>query len=119
MWINQLSLTSGESSDFVFVNCSGLCSTGELKIVINVHAESSKTKFSQGHYFRIFTGVSAKCYPDHCFKDWSFRTATTAAVEGKMGKGLKKLLKKVFASGAHDTLAVADSKLGNLIKASS
>ena len=42
--------------------------------------------------------------------------ATTAAVEGKMGKGLKKLLKKVFASSAHDTLAVADSKLGNLIK---
>ncbi|XP_065888784.1 nucleolar protein 58-like [Dysidea avara] len=42
--------------------------------------------------------------------------ATTATVEGKMGKGLKKLLKKVFASGAHDTLAVADSKLGNLIK---
>lgn len=44
--------------------------------------------------------------------------ATTAAIEGKMGKGLKKLLKKVFASSAHDTLAVADSKLGNLIKAS-
>lgn len=42
--------------------------------------------------------------------------ATTAAVEGKMSKGLKKLLKKVFASSAHDTLAVADSKLGNLIK---
>ena len=35
-----------------------------------------------------------------------------------MSKGLKKLLKKVFASSAHDTLAVADSKLGNLIKAS-
>lgn len=45
-------------------------------------------------------------------------TATTAAIEGKMSKGLKKLLKKVFASSAHDTLAVADSKLGNLIKAS-
>ena len=44
--------------------------------------------------------------------------ATTAAVEGKMSKGLRKLLKKVFASSAHDTLAVADSKLGNLIKAS-
>lgn len=42
--------------------------------------------------------------------------ATTAAVEGKMSKGLRKLLKKVFASSAHDTLAVADSKLGNLIK---
>lgn len=42
--------------------------------------------------------------------------AATAAVEGKMSKGLKKLLKKVFASEAHEKLAVADAKLGNVIK---
>jgi len=42
--------------------------------------------------------------------------AATAAVEGKMSKSLKKLLKKVFASEAHEKLAVADAKLGNVIK---
>ena len=42
--------------------------------------------------------------------------AATAAVEGKMGKSLKKLLKKVFATEAHEQLAVADAKLGNCIK---
>lgn len=40
----------------------------------------------------------------------------TAAVEGKMCKGLKKLLKKLFVKEAHETLAVADTKLGNVIK---
>merc|ERR1712062_112084 len=33
-----------------------------------------------------------------------------------MSKSLKKLLKKVFASEAHEELAVADAKLGNVIK---
>jgi len=42
--------------------------------------------------------------------------AATAAVEGKMSKSLKKLLKKVFAAEAHEKLAVADAKLGNVIK---
>jgi len=37
-------------------------------------------------------------------------------VEGKMSKGLKKLLKKVVAEDAHEQLAVADAKLGNVIK---
>ncbi len=43
-------------------------------------------------------------------------SAATAAVEGKMGKRLKKVLKKVFTSDVQDTLAVADSKLGGVIK---
>lgn len=43
-------------------------------------------------------------------------SAATAAVEGKMGKGLKKVLKKVFASDVQEQLAVADAKLGNVIK---
>ena len=43
-------------------------------------------------------------------------SAATAAVEGKMGKGLKKLLKKVYASDVHEQLAVADAKLGSVIK---
>ena len=43
-------------------------------------------------------------------------SAATAAVEGKMGKGLKKMLKKVFSSDVQDTLAVADAKLGGVIK---
>ena len=42
-------------------------------------------------------------------------TAATAAVEGKMSKPLKKLLKKLVVE-AHDELAVADAKLGNCIK---
>lgn len=42
--------------------------------------------------------------------------AATAAIEGKMSKGLKKVLKKVFASDAHEQLAVADAKLGSVIK---
>ena len=43
-------------------------------------------------------------------------SAATAAVEGKMGKGLKKVLKKVFSSDVQDSLAVADAKLGGVIK---
>ncbi|XP_064646366.1 nucleolar protein 58-like [Lineus longissimus] len=42
--------------------------------------------------------------------------AATAAVEGKMGKALKKMLKKIVAKEAHEELAVADAKLGNIIK---
>jgi len=42
--------------------------------------------------------------------------ATTAAVEGKMSKSLKKMLKKVVAKDLHDQLLVADAKLGNAIK---
>jgi len=42
--------------------------------------------------------------------------AATALVEGKMSKSLKKLLKKVVAEDAHEKLAVADAKLGNVIK---
>ena len=45
-------------------------------------------------------------------------SAATAAVEGKMSKGLKKLLKKVYASDVQEQLAVADAKLGNVIKVS-
>lgn len=43
-------------------------------------------------------------------------SAATAAIEGKMSKSLKKVLKKVFASDAHEQLAVADAKLGSVIK---
>lgn len=43
-------------------------------------------------------------------------SAATAAVEGKMSKSLKKVLKKVFASDVQEQLAVADAKLGNVIK---
>ncbi|XP_071507727.1 nucleolar protein 58-like [Diadema antillarum] len=42
--------------------------------------------------------------------------AATALVEGKLGKGLKKILKKVVAKDAQAELAVADAKLGNIIK---
>jgi len=42
--------------------------------------------------------------------------SATAAVEGKMSKGLKKLLKKVIAKEAAEKLAVADAKLGNAIQ---
>lgn len=41
--------------------------------------------------------------------------ATTAAVEGKLCKSLKKMLKK-HCSEVHEQLAVADAKLGNAIK---
>jgi len=43
-------------------------------------------------------------------------SAATAAVEGKMSKSLKKLLKKVIAEDAHEKLAVADAKLGSSIQ---
>ena len=45
-----------------------------------------------------------------------FISATTAAVEGKLSKPLKKVLKKIIASEAHEKLAVADAKLGQAIK---
>lgn len=42
--------------------------------------------------------------------------AATAAVEGKMSKTLKKMLKKLVVGEAQEELAVADAKLGNCIK---
>merc|ERR1712183_801883 len=42
--------------------------------------------------------------------------SATALVEGKMSKTLKKMLKKIVAEDAHEKLAVADAKLGNVIK---
>ena len=37
-------------------------------------------------------------------------------VEGKLSKGLKKVLRKVVAADLHEQLAVADTKLGGAIK---
>ena len=42
--------------------------------------------------------------------------AATAVVEGKMSKTLKKMLKKIASKDMHEELAVADAKLGGLIK---
>ncbi|XP_068165478.1 nucleolar protein 58 isoform X2 [Antennarius striatus] len=42
--------------------------------------------------------------------------AATAIVEGKIGKSLKKVLKKVVAKEAHEQLAINDAKLGGVIK---
>uniref|UniRef100_A0A673FMU0 Nucleolar protein 58 n=1 Tax=Sinocyclocheilus rhinocerous TaxID=307959 RepID=A0A673FMU0_9TELE len=42
--------------------------------------------------------------------------AATAMVEGKLGKSLKKVLKKVVAKEAHEQLAITDAKLGGVIK---
>uniref|UniRef100_A0A087XED3 Nucleolar protein 58 n=1 Tax=Poecilia formosa TaxID=48698 RepID=A0A087XED3_POEFO len=42
--------------------------------------------------------------------------AATALVEGKLGKSLKKVLKKVVAKEAHEQLAISDAKLGGVIK---
>ncbi len=47
-----------------------------------------------------------------------FVSAATSAMEGKLGKPLKKFLKKCVATEAHEKLAVADAKLGSLIKVS-
>ncbi|XP_048091309.1 nucleolar protein 58 isoform X3 [Alosa alosa] len=42
--------------------------------------------------------------------------AATALTEGKIGKSLKKVLKKVVAKEAHEQLAITDAKLGGAIK---
>lgn len=42
--------------------------------------------------------------------------AATALVEGKLGKSLKKVLKKVVAKEAHEQLAISDAKLSGVIK---
>lgn len=47
---------------------------------------------------------------------FSFSIASTALVEGKLSKNLKKILKKIVAKDAHEQLAVADAKLGGVIK---
>lgn len=44
--------------------------------------------------------------------------AATALVEGKIGKSLKKVLKKIVAKEAHEQLAISDVKLGGVIKVS-
>lgn len=49
---------------------------------------------------------------------FSFTEAATALVEGKLGKSLKKVLKKVVAKEAHEQLAISDAKLGGVIKVS-
>lgn len=43
-------------------------------------------------------------------------SAATAMVEGKLGKSLKKVLKKIVAKEAHEQLAITDVKLGGVIK---
>jgi nucleolar protein 58 len=43
-------------------------------------------------------------------------SAATASIEGKLSKGLRKFLKKVYIEDVHDQLAVADAKLGVAIK---
>lgn len=48
----------------------------------------------------------------------SLFSAATALVEGKIGKSLKKALKKVVAKEAHEQLAISDAKLGGIIKVS-
>lgn len=45
-----------------------------------------------------------------------FLTAATALVEGKISKNLRKVLKKIAAKEAHEQLAIADAKLGGVIK---
>jgi len=57
----------------------------------------------------LYNTINAVHYFVHC-------VATTAAVEGKMNKSLKKLLKKLVVGEAQEQLAVADAKLGNVIK---
>ncbi|CAH2305955.1 nucleolar 58 [Pelobates cultripes] len=42
--------------------------------------------------------------------------ASTALIEGKLSKNLKKVLKKLAAKDAHEQLAIADAKLGGVIK---
>lgn len=56
------------------------------------------------------------CIIDHCNRLVLTILAATSAVEGKMSKGLKKVLKKVFVSDMQEQLAVADAKLGSAIK---
>lgn len=55
----------------------------------------------------VFNSVPNLCPP-----------AATALVEGKIGKSLKKVLKKVVAKEAHEQLAISDVKLGGVIKVS-
>lgn len=72
------------------------------------------TKEIVGLYF-IFCSVKLKHFEK--FTDTTEAlAATTAAVEGKMSKSLKKMLKKVVAKDVQDQLLVADAKLGNAIK---
>lgn len=42
--------------------------------------------------------------------------AVTASIEGKMSKTLKKMLKKLASKDLQEEIAVADAKLGNIIK---
>jgi len=51
------------------------------------------------------------------FADTTDALASAAAlIEGKMSKGLKKVMKKLAATDAQEKLAVADAKLGQVIK---
>jgi len=43
----------------------------------------------------------------------------TGSIEGKISKPLKKLLKKLVSEEAQEELAVADAKIGSMIKVNS
>lgn len=43
-------------------------------------------------------------------------SAATASVEGKMSKSLKSIMKKVVSKDVTEQMAVADAKIGNIIK---
>jgi nucleolar protein 58 len=79
--------------------------------------DEEKLKQSDDLYKDFASGDSAKKMVKmkyfEKFEDTTEALASaTSLVEGKMSKGLKKMLKKVFAKDAHERLAVADAKLG-------
>jgi len=79
-----------------------------------------KKLLKSDNLYEEFQDAAKKCVKLQMFekfKDTTDALASAAAlIEGKMSKGLKKVLKKVAASDAHEKLAVADAKLGSAIK---
>ncbi|XP_033728377.1 nucleolar protein 58-like [Pecten maximus] len=82
--------------------------------------DEKKLKKTEKLYEEFSTAESAsKMLKLQHFKKFKDTTealaAATASIEGKMNKSLKKLLKKVLVEPSQE-LAVADAKLGNVIK---
>lgn len=70
-------------------------------------------------YFKTFSTQNSSCFYILITAFVLITLATASAVEGKMGKKLKKILKKLVTTDANEELAVADAKLGSVIKVSS
>uniref|UniRef100_A0A8D2NKG7 Nucleolar protein 58 n=1 Tax=Zosterops lateralis melanops TaxID=1220523 RepID=A0A8D2NKG7_ZOSLA len=97
--------------------CRALCILGSKSVSVNLVLNEKKLQEVDSLWKEFETPERAnKISGKKLSLIFLFYTASTALVEGKLSKNLKKILKKIVAKDAHEQLAVADAKLGGVIK---